>query len=260
MANDPIIFALIAAPVSVSVGVYYFIKGFYTWSQYNTIVNTPTSKVEAIATGFVEVYGETVPKGEYMLSPFAGRECTFYKYAIRELHGSGKHRHWNTIKSKKSNSPFFIEDDTGRIEVDPAEAELEVVDKKIFHIYPGQEIPPKIVEFLKEVRLSDGRPVLDLGPLHIGGHERMYIEYVIEKGQKVFVTGTAVPKEEVQSDKHEDMLVIRKGDFNKFFYISDRGEKGVLGGMRNKALLYLIGGGLAALIGLAYIFFSIGIL
>jgi hypothetical protein len=74
------------------------------------------------------------------------------------------------------------------------------------------------------------------------------------------VTGTAVPKEGVESNKHEDMLLIKKGDFNKFFYISDRVEKDVLGSMRNIALLFLIGGGLVALVGLAYIFFRMGIL
>jgi hypothetical protein len=256
MASDPIILALVGVPA----GLFFFIKGFGKWSHYNTITNTPTSKVEAIAAGFVEVYGEAVPKGEYMLSPFVGRECTFYKYEIQELHGSGKHRHWDVIKRENSRDSFFIEDDTGRILVDPGKAELDVVDKKIFHIHPGDAIPPKIAEFLKEVKLSDGRPALDLGPLHIGGHERMYVEWVIEKGQKVFVTGTAVPNEGVQSDKHEDMLMITKGDFNKFFYISDRAEKDVLGGMRNSALLYLIGGGLAALIGLAYIFLRMNIL
>ena len=260
VANDPILFALIAAPVSVSVGVYYFIKGFYKWSQYNTIVNTPTSKIEAIAAGFVEVYGEALAKGEYLISPFCGEECVFYKYTVEEYRRHGKHSSWDVIRKGQSKAPFLMQDETGKIEVDPRDAEFEVVDKREFRINPGDGTPEKIREFLKEVSLNDNIPLLDLGPIHLGANPRRYREYTIEKGQKIFVTGTAVPKEGVESERHEDMLVIKKGDFNKFFYISDRGEKGVLGEMRNKALLYLIGGGLAALIGLAYIFFSIGIL
>jgi len=80
VANDPIIFALIAAPV----GAYYFIRGFSKWSHYNTVVNTPTSKVEGIAAGFVEVYGEALAKEEYLISPFCGEECVFYKYTVEE--------------------------------------------------------------------------------------------------------------------------------------------------------------------------------
>lgn len=256
MANDPILFALIAAPV----GAYYFVKGFYKWSHYNTIVNTPTSKIEAIATGFVEVYGEALAKVEYLTSPFCGEECVFYKYTVEEYRHHGKHSSWDVIRKGQSEAPFLVQDETGKIEVNPRDAEFEVVDKREFRINPGDGTPDKIREFLKEVSLNDNVPLLDLGPIHLGANPRRYTEYTIEKGQKIFVTGTAVPKEGVRSDKHEDMLVIRKGDFNKFFYISDRGEKGVLGGMRNKALLYLIGGGIACLSGLAYIFFRIGIL
>jgi len=256
VANDPIIFALIAAPV----GAYYFIKGFREWSHYNTIINTPTSKVEAIAAGFVEVYGEALAKGEYLISPFCGEECVFYKYTVEEYRHHGKHSSWDVIRRGQTEAPFLVQDETGKIEVDPKGAEFEVTDRRQYRVNPGDGTPKKILEFLKQVSLNDNVPLLDLGPIHLGANPRRYTEYIIEKGQNIFVTGTTVPKEGVQSDKHEEMLVIRKGDFNKFFYISDMAEKKVLGGMRSGALIFLIGGGIVTLIGLAYIFFRLGIL
>lgn len=256
MASDPIVWVLIGVPA----GLFFFIKGFGKWSHYNTIINTPTSKVEAIAAGFVEVYGEGIPKDKYLLSPFLGEECVFYRYTVEEYRHHGKHSSWDVIKQGRSDNPFFLQDETGKVEVDPRDAEFEVVDKRQFVVNPGDGTPDRVREFLEGVNLKNNTPLIDLGPIHIGANPRRYAEYVIEKGQKVFVTGTAVPKEGVKSDKHEDMLLIRKGHYNKFFYISDRVEKEVLGSMRNTALLFLIGGGLAALIGLAYIFFRMNIL
>ena len=255
VASDPIIFALIAVPV----GAYYFISGFHKWSCYNTISNTPTSKVEAIAAGFIEVYGEVLPKGEYLKGPFFGEDCVFYSYTIEEYRSHGKHSSWDVIRRGQSDAPFFVQDETGKIEIDPGGAEFEVVDRRQVAVQPG-ESTPKIREFLAEINLADNVSLVDLGPIHLGANLRRYTEYVLEKGQKIFATGTAVPKEGVGSEKQEEMLVIKKGDFNRFFYISDREEKGVLGGMRNNAILYLAGGGLAALIGLAYIFFRMNIL
>jgi hypothetical protein len=256
MSGDPIVWALIGVPA----GLFFFIKGFGKWSHYNTITNTPTSKVEAIAAGFVEVYGEGIPKGDYLISPFSGEQCVFYKYTIEEYRSHGKHSSWDVINKGQSNAPFFVQDETGKIEVDPTDAEFEVVDKRQFYTNPGDETPLNIKLFINKIGVGENTPLIHMGPIHIGANRRRYTEYIIEKGQKVFVTGTAVPKEGVRSNKHEDMLLLKKGDYNKFFYISDREEKGVLGGMRNNALLYLIGGGLAALIGLAYIFLRLNIL
>jgi hypothetical protein len=256
MASDPIIFAIVAVPA----GAYYFISAFREWSHYKTIVNTPTSKVEAIAAGFVEVYGEAIPKGDYLRSPFSGEPCTFYKYTIEEYRSHGKSSSWDVIKKGQSNDPFLVQDETGKIEVDPTGAEFEVVDKKQFKVNPGDYTPPEITNFINTIGMSDNTPMFSLGLIHIGANPRRYTEYVIEKGQNVFVTGTAVPKEGVQSEKHEDMLLIRKGNFNKFFYISDEGEKDILRFMRTSVIFHMGVGGLAALIGLAYIFFRMNIL
>jgi hypothetical protein len=254
--NDPLPYAVFG----VIVGIYFFLKGFGEWSEYNTISNTPTSKVEGIAAGFVEIYGEALAKGNYLISPFCGEECVFYKYTVEEYRSHGKSSSWDIIRMGQSDSPFLVQDETGKIEINPKGAEFEVVDKRQYKLNTGDNTPENIKEFLKSVNLSDNIPLLNLGPIKIGANPRRYTEYTIEKGQKIFVTGTAVPKEGVSSDRHEDMLVIKKGDFNKFFYISDRKEKDVLSDTRNKALLYLIGGGSVCLIGLTYIFFRIGIL
>jgi hypothetical protein len=254
------LYPLIAGLIVVLIGLYIFIRGFTKWSHYNTVSNTPTSKVEAIAAGFVEVYGEAVAKGDYLKSPFCGEDCVFYKYIIEEYRHHGRSSSWVIIRQGQSEPPFFIQDETGKIEVDPVGAELEVVEKSRFEVNPGDETPETILDFLKTVNLRDNTPTMNFWPFHMGGNPRMYTEYKIDKGQSVFVTGTAVPKEGVISEKHEDTLVIKKGDLNKFFYISDKKEKAVLGGIRNKAIEYFVAGGIVALVGLAYIFFVMGML
>jgi hypothetical protein len=153
MSSDPIAWALVGVPA----GLFFFIKGFGSWSHYNTIKNTPTSKVEGIAAGFVEVYGEGIPKGKYLLSPFTGEECVFYRYTIEEYRHHGKHSSWDVIKEGRSNAPFFLQDETGKVEVDPIDAEFEVVDKRQFVVNPGDGTPERVREFLEGVKLKDKR-------------------------------------------------------------------------------------------------------
>lgn len=256
MASDPIIYAIIAVPV----GFYFLLQGFRKWSHYNTIISIPTSKVEALAAGFVEIYGKAVAKGDYLKSPFCGDDCVFYKYFVEEYRSHGKSSSWDIIRQGQSEPPFFIQDDTGKIEINPIKAEFDVIEKSQFEVYPGDETPETIKEFLASINMGLNTPWERLGPFEIGANKRRYIEYKIDKDMNVFVTGTAVPKEGVVSEKHEDTLQIQKGDLNKFFYISDRKEKAILDDMKKEALLYLSGGCIIELIALAYIFFRMNIL
>lgn len=253
MASDPIVWAIIGAPA----GLIFFISGFTKWSHYNTIKNTPTSKVEAVAAGFAEVYGEAIPKDDYIKSPFSGRDCAFYTYTVEQ--NSGNKGSWVIINKGCSDAPFFIKDETGKIEVDPRNAELEVENKETFSVAGGEQTPWQIKQFLSGVNVPEKTPCLSLGPIHTF-YSRRYTECIIEKGESAFVTGTAMPKDDVMSERHEDTLLIKKGDLNKFFLISDKAEKWVLGEMEKEAVLRIVGGGLVALLGLAYIFFRMNML
>jgi len=255
MISNPvsILYALIAVPA----GIICLMDGFKRWSYYNTTKNTPTSKVEAVAAGFVEVYGEAIPKGDYFKSPFSGRECTFYTYTIEE--DSGGKGSWLSLKEGCSDSPFFVEDGTGKIEVDPKDAEVKVENTKTFEVRSKDETPPRIKEFLSEINIPEKTPSLILGPIR-DYYDRRYTECIIEEGEKVFVTGTAVPKEGVLSERHEDTLFIKKGDLNEFFYVSDKAEKGALEEIKKRAIISFICGFLVAVIGLAYTFIRMNIL
>ncbi len=91
---------------------------FYFLRMKRQIENTPTSKIRSIAMGMVEVKGEAVRKYA-LVSPMSHTPCVFYRltrYQRRE-----KDHQWRvTSISSSNNVPFYIEDETGRVEINPA--------------------------------------------------------------------------------------------------------------------------------------------
>lgn len=243
-----------AALFGVPAGIYFFFTGFKRLSEHNLILDTPTSTIRGMAMGLVEVKGEAVPLGQPMLSPFSASPCVYYRYTIEEYVHSGKSSHWDTIKSEESGVDFLVDDGTGRVEVNPRGAEVDIPFDHQFDVNPGQETPDGVLRFLQYIGLPDNKPKMFLGLVAYGENERRYTEWFIAPGDNLYVMGTALPKPGVISDKNEEQIVITKGLRTPFFYISDSPEKKVLEKMAGEARLSVIGGAIVTLISLVYIF------
>jgi len=227
----------------IPLAVLIFLWGFVSWGNYNTIVNTPTSRPGGVAAGFVEVYGEVAPKGEYLKSPFGEEECAFYRYRISEIKGMGLY-----LNGDSGN--FLVKDQTGVVEVDPYGAEFGMSGWRTFHVKGREKIPSTISRFIDELRKDYW---WSPSSILFEGKDMMYQEYAIKKGEKVFVTGTAVPWYDLSSGRYVPKIIIRKGKDNGFFYISKKNEKDILRDVRNEVILFIIGGGLATIAGVGYI-------
>jgi hypothetical protein len=117
---------VLLAGVGLVAGVVFFLRGFGLWRRKRLIENTPRSKVRSLALGRVELHGKALP-GAALEAPVSGLPCVFFAYRIEEERGSGKNRRWHVLlKGDSSEQPFFLEDETGRIRVDAAGADVEV--------------------------------------------------------------------------------------------------------------------------------------
>ncbi|MGM0601056.1 MAG: GIDE domain-containing protein [Candidatus Rifleibacteriota bacterium] len=174
------------------------VVSFTNWKKQKKklkhIVNTPTSKISSLLrekrnTGkMVEVKGKLVIE-EPLLSPFTKRKCVFYHSTVvdevRKVYMSeGRKRqriYHSTSTDERSNDIFFIEDDTGKIQVDPEGFEIDsrtVLNKKeskpgekglnfgtIFKPY-GEKI---IAVITKEKILPVGQKAYAIGELFVSG-------------------------------------------------------------------------------------------
>ena len=119
--SDGVVFAIIGALV----GVYLFYRGFRLLARRRLILNTPSSKVRSASIGLVEVSGLAV--GPYtMTAPITGRPCYYYHTMAWQLKRSGKNDEWEKVADEGLYVPFYLDDNSGRVLVDPQGAEMAI--------------------------------------------------------------------------------------------------------------------------------------
>jgi hypothetical protein len=116
------------AAVGACAGVFLFFRGFRMLQYKRLILNTPFSKIRSASMGLVEVSGmavgpQTIPSG------ITGTPCFYYRATAWELRESGKNREWKKVVDESLCVPFFVEDPTGRMLVNPQGADLDGVHR-----------------------------------------------------------------------------------------------------------------------------------
>jgi hypothetical protein len=106
-------------------GIGLFFYGFRLLQRRRLILDTPFSKIRSASMGMVEVSGQAV--GPYtMIAPITARPCYYYRTVIWEWKQSGKNKTWVKVAGECMHLPFFVDDNTGRLLVDPRRADLDL--------------------------------------------------------------------------------------------------------------------------------------
>jgi hypothetical protein len=172
---------LATAFVGAGLGMYLFYQGFRLLARRRLILNTPTSKIRSASMGIVELTGLAV--GPYTLTaPFTGMPCYYHRSIAWEWRSSGRSNEWQKVLDESSHVSFFIDDNTGRMLVDPQGAEMDL--HRDFHqeysesvFSSGPEMPPNVTRFLA---------------LHgVSANKKIKVEeYCIKPKNALFVLGT----------------------------------------------------------------------
>ncbi len=106
-------------------GVFVFLSGFGALQRRRLILNTPTSKIRSAAMGLVEMNG--LACGPYtLIAPITGVPCHYYRTSVWQWIQRDKNSGWELAAEERLHVPFYLDDNTGRVLVDPQGAEMDL--------------------------------------------------------------------------------------------------------------------------------------
>jgi len=159
-------FASGAIPFGVALLLFWY--GFYFLRLRRQIEDTPTSKVRSIAMGMVEVKGAAI-RSYALISPISSTPCVFYR--LTRYRRDNRNKQWRVSSvSSSDNVPFLLQDETGRVEIDPTGCHVSAGSKQ--EGVPGQ---------------------VGLTHFNNDSHEK-WVEEVIVDGTLIYVLGYAAVK------------------------------------------------------------------
>ncbi|MDD5530746.1 MAG: GIDE domain-containing protein [bacterium] len=217
----------ITSIIVFGLGIWLFCYGFALLNRKRLIQNIPTSKINSLAMGLVEIQGRCFPVTDKpLIAPYSQKECVFYYFKVQEYtRGSNNHSSWQTISEGSSGMPFYVDDDSGRVLIDPTKAEIK--------------LEPRYIS-----STPDGKQNI---PLPLSSGAMKYIESFIVPGESAFVLGTAKEIKDCSGDytkkvaqqvtdwyynpeKQKEFDINRDGDIDKQEYIlmKEKAEKSVI--------------------------------
>ena len=193
-------------------GAYFMYLGYRAWRQVRLMQDTPTSTARAVAIGPVELSGRVcAADGKLLKTPYSGIECVYYRCRVKNRKAGNPLKALRDLeKNYETNGvPFLLEDDTGKILVDPA-CSMPVLRRRFYYSLIGSKyLPERCKELIKANRLEE--------KVKEWAKERLeFEEYWIAPGDEIYVMGTA-------SKNDGKDIVIGKG--RGPFFIRDRPEK-----------------------------------
>jgi hypothetical protein len=246
--------------VCLAVGAFAIARGRTQRHQRLTIEGTETTDALRVTPGPVELVGRAEPAEDGPLrAPFSDEDCLAAYWEIEEWEESGKHSSWDTEGSGYLSTPFYVDDGTDRVLVRPDGATFDIDRhaESVVEVGADEEPPRAIREFL-ELESTPGDPdrafirALDWGQ-QVG--DRKYRQDLLRPGEQVYVHGTAT-RVGAREFGDNDFEVVAAADDGypdaDLFLISDRSEDELVSARRD-AVLYLGGGIVLAIVGLALV-------
>jgi hypothetical protein len=175
LASSVVLLLFLLVPLVVGLGMVH--EGVKQFRIRQRVRDTPTETAGAVAVGRTEVSGIARPAEQTCRAPFTDEECLYVQWKISERSADADGG-WELLDLGVSVSPFSIEDETGRVLVDPTRGAVSsavVMDESYgVEVRPehatttvveaGQEPPERIAAFLRDGREVAVEPVDTIDP------------------------------------------------------------------------------------------------
>ena len=169
------------AAIGALIGVSLFLRGLQKLQQRRLILNTPASKIRSAAMGLVEING--LACGPYtLIAPITGLPCYYHRTAVWQWKKVGNDSSWQLAAEENLHVPFYLDDNTGRLLVDPTGAEMDLhcdfqneYSNSIFSL--PDSIPGNVYSFLSRNGIESD-------------HRIKVEEYCIKPKNSLFALGT----------------------------------------------------------------------
>lgn len=142
----------ILAALGTVAGLYFFYRGFLLLRRKRLIVNTPSSKIRSASMGLVEISGLAI--GPHVIrSPLKQTDCFCYHSIAWEWTQRGKNKDWVKVAEESLHIPFYVNDNSGTLLIDPRGAEMDLhcelrEEYNDLAVFKGQDMPAPVYSFL----------------------------------------------------------------------------------------------------------------
>lgn len=251
-------------------GVLIFVYGFILYRRYRRLQDTPRIPARSVPMGFVHVHGKA-QASESLMSPVTKTPCLYYSLVIENWIRAGKRKGWNLLKSDKHFCKFYIEDETGRVLVNPAGAKFDTQRSFRGSIGPqatgsfytdptlgAKEVSENDLLLLKNQLITEQTHVTLLGKSgQIGSTDiaaaafpdtgsYRFTEICLPVGREASVFGTCN-----EGASASNLSIIGKGQKEKTFVITSNPEGQLEGHLRSWGVKLVLAGAVVLVLSLA---------
>jgi hypothetical protein len=112
--------------IGFAIGALLFFLGFRRYREYRILADTPEMPVRSIPMGLVHVHGKATGD-DRLASPLTRMPCFYYRVQLEKWVKKDKGSEWENVGTEKDERPFYLDDGTGKVLVNPQHAEYDVV-------------------------------------------------------------------------------------------------------------------------------------
>jgi hypothetical protein len=150
----------------VVVGLILFLVGFFKYREYRVLADTPQIPIRSVSMGLSHVAG-TSTGGQPLTSPLTQVPCYYYEVKVERKVKKDNQETWEQTHKERAEVPFYLQDETGKILVNPQQAEYNLPQA-----FFGELRPPALLSIGYAPRKVD--PSLGV-PAPTDDHLRAYL-------------------------------------------------------------------------------------
>jgi hypothetical protein len=144
--------------IGICAGIYLSFRGFRLLQRRHLILDTPFSKIRSASMGMVELSG--LAAGPHtIIAPITNRPCYYHRTLVWEWKRQGRNTKWVEVAAECMHVPFFLDDNTAKVMIDPRGADLDL--HRDFHeefcdgfFTMKEEVPGNVRSFLSRHGVS----------------------------------------------------------------------------------------------------------
>ncbi|MBI4478502.1 MAG: hypothetical protein HY651_00605 [Acidobacteria bacterium] len=118
--------SLVAGGGAVALGILLLYKSVQGRYKARLAANSPSIPCGSVAEGLVQVTGRAVSAAN-IASPVLGLPCLVSQVKVESYEKSGGKETWEPVYRETVSVPFHVEDSSGRVWVDPSNAEFSLL-------------------------------------------------------------------------------------------------------------------------------------
>jgi len=152
--------------ILVVVGIVLLVAGFRKYRAHRLLADTPQVPIRSVSMGLSHVAG-TSTGGKPLVSPLTQVPCYYFEVRVEKQVKQNNEENWEETHRERAEVPFYLQDETGSILVNPEKAEYNLPQA-----FCGELRPPALLSFGSAPRKVD--PSLGV-PAPTDDHLRAYL-------------------------------------------------------------------------------------